>query len=474
MNIHTRIHIKTILYGVCISIIFIFSCLPPEQHAQEQNEEKFDSTKKTADYTWDKKKFMTLEPNSTLQAQWDGFSNRLQEIAISDSCTTRSPSTYCLEQILVADINKDGYLDIFLGADTTRNQSYYLSYQPYYYIYLNNKDGTMSFSHRIARVGEEQVTDLADMSTENNQPLLSLLGADFSRGAKVWNPSPSASSNAVSYLSPSFYSIPRHGGDTFAYDYDGDGLKDLIIIGSGSAQSILAYLYRGKASGSFEDPVTLFAGVYGDGTTEHTQILFIDDFNNDGYVDFASHVDRDIFVFRSNGKYKYDFVKSVLSDLGKNVISIYKTGGKFKLSHFVNDVWGISNYKEYEILRNGELSSVLVDSGGLGTMEVATDDINYDGLIDIVYLSIPASGASVCYAIHKPVTTGTYASFGDVFDTTCLATTGRFAGTYETTISRIAIADFNNDKLKDIAVILAGATNNSTTSYLQIYLAKQK
>jgi tetratricopeptide (TPR) repeat protein len=229
-------------------------------------------------------------PNSLLRNNGDGtFTDVTKEAGLLSFHPTQTATW--------ADFNNDGWLDVFIGNETTPGEEAHPCE-----LYINNKNGT--FTEVAAKAGcaiklfvkgvtsgdynNDGRTDIF-ISTLNGIKIL--LKNETVKGGPVKFEDASKEAGVSRNLSRSF--------PTWFFDYDNDGWLDILVCGYEFTRSLASYagaealgtfvndggqiyLFRNKHDGTFED-VSAKVGL--------NKIAFamgsnFGDIDNDGYLDF--------------------------------------------------------------------------------------------------------------------------------------------------------------------------------------------
>ncbi|MCJ2539648.1 MAG: VCBS repeat-containing protein, partial [Candidatus Thermoplasmatota archaeon] len=196
------------------------------------------------------------------------------------------------------------------------------------------------------------------------------------------------------------------GMDAAIGDFDGDGMKDVVISALGLLQGDGAYVYLNNGDGSFDKDPDIKLGT---GSTA----VDAGDLNNDGYDDIVLNValggGADCYFGGSNGP-------DTTSDIG------FLKGGTATVTPnevLVQDV-DQDGYLDvlFAVLVNTEAPVFIGGASGPDTtvdyklllksspMDVSAGDINADGYIDIAYSTRDNSGAGSNIEIFKGTSTG--------------------------------------------------------------------
>ena len=209
--------------------------------------------------------------------------------------------------VVLADLNNDGWPDIFIANDTQRN-----------FLYLNNGDGTFRDVSYTAGAGFSEdgrpeagmSADAADLRNNGRMDLyVSHLDFELNRlytnnGDGTFTDSTIASGLGQSNILNSSF------GARF-FDFDNDGWRDLLVINGHILDNIARYhpdvkyaeskkLYRNTGGGHFVDasatqPAAFLAPKVGRG-------LAVGDYANDGWLSFlVNNNGENAQLFRNNG-----------------------------------------------------------------------------------------------------------------------------------------------------------------------------
>ena len=209
--------------------------------------------------------------------------------------------------VVLADLNGDGWPDIFIANDTQRN-----------FIYLNNGDGTFrdvtySSGAGFSEDGKPEAgmsADAADLTNTGKMDLfVSHLDFELNRlyrgnGDGTFTDATIASGIAQTNILDSSF------GARF-FDFDNDGWRDLLVINGHILDNIALYhpdvkyeepkrLYRNTGGGHFVDAsatqsATFLSPRVGRG-------LAVADFDNDGWLGFlVNNNGEDAQLFRNDG-----------------------------------------------------------------------------------------------------------------------------------------------------------------------------
>ncbi len=240
----------------------------------------------------------------------------------------------------IADLNKDGYPDLVVGTGDMYISwgiptfPYFGSNVTYFNIWDNNnknKGGGGVYNIKIADVNKDGWLDIIEGSNENNITTNSYLPFTLSSRILYNQGNGKFDNNAITFLP--FYMESALNNDFRVFDFDGDGLNDIISTGSVNYDNFFFHLYIQNKDGSFAmDNAKIIYSINSQrssgkpGSSWKPWLIFYD-FNSDGLPDF-SYIDphnywnnslskKSVFIrtgnqFKEDDIYKYDiFLNSI-------------------------------------------------------------------------------------------------------------------------------------------------------------------
>jgi hypothetical protein len=209
--------------------------------------------------------------------------------------------------VVLADLNGDGWPDIFIANDTQRN-----------FLYLNNGDGTFrDVSYKsgagFSEEGRPEAGMSADAADVVNNGLLYLFVShlDFELNRLYRNNGDGTFTDDTIAAGLGQTNILNSSFGARIFDFDNDGWRDLLVINGHILDNIPLYhpevkyaesktLYRNLGNGQFIDATkTQNAGFR---SPRVGRGLAVGDYNNDGWQDFlVSNNGEDAQLFRNDG-----------------------------------------------------------------------------------------------------------------------------------------------------------------------------
>jgi hypothetical protein len=209
--------------------------------------------------------------------------------------------------VVLADLNNDGWPDIFISNDTQRN-----------FLYLNNGDGTfrdVSYTSGagFSEDGKPEAGMSADAADVRNTGLYDLYVShlDFELNRFYRNNGDGTFSDATipSGLGRTNYRNSSFGARFF--DFDNDGWRDLLVTNGHILDNIALYhpgvtyaeerkLYRNLGNGKFSDVTSTQDSAFREPRVGRG--MAVGDYDNDGWLDvLVSNNGEDAQLFRNEG-----------------------------------------------------------------------------------------------------------------------------------------------------------------------------
>lgn len=210
---------------------------------------------------------MTTSKNQLYQNNGDGTFTEVGEslgVALGEDIDSRAS--------VWGDVNNDGWLDLYVGNKSTPDQ-----------FFLNNGDGTfqeISFDAGIYQLGNPKSINMADV---NNDGFLDIYVSDFVGDNVLYLnngdlPNGQASLTFINYTYAAGVTDNSKSMGAVFFDYDKDGDADLYLVHDGNEPNIL---YQNDGSGVFTD----VSATSGANTESFGMGVDIADVNNDGWLD---------------------------------------------------------------------------------------------------------------------------------------------------------------------------------------------
>jgi hypothetical protein len=209
--------------------------------------------------------------------------------------------------VVLADLNNDGWPDIFIANDTQRN-----------FLYLNNGDGTfrdVSYTSGagFSEDGKPEAGMSADAADVRNTGLYDLyvshLDFELNRYYRNNGDGTFADATIPSGLGQTNYRNSSFGARFF--DFDNDGWRDLLVTNGHILDNIGLYhpgvkyaeerkLYRNPGNGKFAEVTSTQDAAF---RAPHVgRGLAVGDYDNDGWLDFlVGNNGEDAQLFRNEG-----------------------------------------------------------------------------------------------------------------------------------------------------------------------------
>jgi hypothetical protein len=230
------------------------------------------------------------DPNSLLRNNGNGT---FTDVTKASGLLTLHPS----QTATWADFNNDGWLDVFIGNETTPGEEEHPCQ-----LFVNNKNGT--FTEMAAKAGCAVVKFVKGVTSGDydNDGLPDIFLSTLN-GNKILLRNESGKNGGIQFRDVSEQAGLAHNQTrtfpTWFWDYDNDGWLDILVCGYEFTQSLSYYaaaeaiqspignagkvfLFRNKHDGTFEE-VSAKAGL---NSTAFAMGANFGDIDNDGYLDF--------------------------------------------------------------------------------------------------------------------------------------------------------------------------------------------
>jgi hypothetical protein len=209
--------------------------------------------------------------------------------------------------VVLADLNNDGWPDIFIANDTQRN-----------FLYFNNQDGTFKDASETSGAGfSENGRPEAGMSADaadvmnNGLPYLFVSHLDFELNRLYRNNGDGTFTDDTIASGLAQTNILKSAFGARFFDFDNDGWRDLLVINGHVLDNIALYhpevayaeekkLYRNTGDASFVDSTKTEGADFR--APRVGRGLAVGDFDNDGWLDFlVNNNGQDAQLFRNDG-----------------------------------------------------------------------------------------------------------------------------------------------------------------------------
>ncbi|MFN8281450.1 MAG: CRTAC1 family protein [Saprospiraceae bacterium] len=259
-------------------------------------------------------------PNSLLRNNGD---NTFTDVTHESGIYSENPT----QAAVWRDFNNDGWLDLFIGNETSLDKG---THPHYTELFINMKNG--KFEEVAAKAGCRWTDFIKGVTAGDydQDGLEDLFISSLNGNTKLLR------NTRIDHGIPQFTDVTRQAGlfdpkqvtfPTWFWDYDNDGWLDLFMCGYNFGESIASssasealripnnattmYLYRNNHDGTFSNvtkAANLSKNVFGMGSN-------FGDFDNDGYPDMYIGTGNPLFsslvpnkLFRNNGKGGFDDV----------------------------------------------------------------------------------------------------------------------------------------------------------------------
>ncbi|WP_261376037.1 FG-GAP-like repeat-containing protein [Brevibacillus brevis] len=296
-----------------------------------------------------------------------------------------------LGQIVAADFNEDGSIDLAVTDQSSNNRVFIL---------FNNGDGTfaspvaystgvfpaVSESFAIA-VGDFDGVNGLDLAIANRGQLAgtSFITVLLNNGSGVFSMAPGSPFDTNPGLAPS---------DIVAADFNGDGKLDLATANRDTND---VTLFSGNGDGTFQTPGVSFSVLPGGSSPSS---LVTADLNGDGFIDIAvaNNVTSNVTVSLNDGFGSFTEATGSPFSLGTDAFPFDITAADFNCDGFIDLATPNEGSDNVSVLINdgtGGFSTPFQFSTGAGPLSITVADFNGDGRVDIATANEDSSNVSV-------------------------------------------------------------------------------
>ncbi|CAF3084775.1 unnamed protein product [Rotaria sp. Silwood2] len=336
--------------------------------------------------------------------------------------------------IVVADLDKDNHLDLIISNSGTNNVA----------IFLGHGNGSFSFSYLYSTGVDSHPVTVA-VGDLNGDDRLDIVVANY--GSSTVGAFLNYANGTFSKMKISVIDSIVHAHSIVIGDFNRDKILDVAVANTGNDSVVVL---RGSDNGTFVSQETYSTGI---GSTP--VFLLVDDFNNDNELDLitVNNGTNNIAIFL---RYSIKaFSNQTMYSTGYLTVPISLALGDFNNDGLLDIAVANSRGSNVGVgiflgYNNGSFGAQTMFSMGSVSypLSIAVGDFNNDSLLDIVVADYGTNNIDIFLGYGN----GTFISQKTI-------STG-----IGSSPSAIAIGDFNNDDLLDIAV------THASTSNLGIYL----
>ncbi|MEH2218468.1 MAG: FG-GAP-like repeat-containing protein [Nostoc sp.] len=295
-----------------------------------------------------------------------GYGSDTLSILLNNGNGTFSPKTnYALnnqvQSIAVADVNKDGKLDLMIASSYSDNVS----------VLLNNGDGTFAAKTDYAAGNRPSSIVLGDVNGDSTVDLLSSNTYSNTVSVRLGNGDGTFSPLVNNYTVGS-------GPESVALgDVNSDGRLDLVVANSGYGSDVLSVLLN-NGDGSFSAKTDYTVG-------SNPKSVALGDVNSDGRLDLvsANYDDSSVSVLLGNGNGTFAAKVDYLVGSGPSSIALGDVNSDGRLD-LVSANYDDSSVSVLLGNGNGTFAAKVDYAAGTQASFVVLKDLNSDGRVDLV------------------------------------------------------------------------------------------